>query len=250
MIDILLRVGLTWRTGYLVAALLYAALALVYVVTGRIWKQASFTSGPPLKGEMLQALRRPWVWLGIAMFFFYTGVEGTAGQWSFTYLTRARATAADQARFWVGAYWGTFTVGRVLFGVIANRFPADKLLRIAMLCAIVAAGLLWWTPTPLVGYLALALLGLALAPIYPLSIAETPRRVGRHLAHYATGFQVSSAGLGIAILPWLFGILAAQVGLEIMGPALVGGSVLLFLLELVGSRRSMNQHVADPRQGD
>ena len=248
LMDITVKLGLRWQTGYLVAALLYGALALAYLVTGGIWKQASLSSGPPLKGEMLQALRRPWVWLGIALFFIYTGVEGTAGQWSFTYLTRAQGTSAEQARFWVGAYWGTFTLGRVLFGLIANRFPADKLLRIAMLCAAAAAGLLWWNPTPLVGYLALALLGLALAPIYPLSITDTPRRVGRQLAHYATGFQVSSAGLGIAVLPWLFGVTAAQFGLGIMGPALVGGSLLLFLLERISSRRSMNLDVPDTGQ--
>jgi fucose permease len=249
LMDIVARMELGWQTGYLVSALLFGALALSFFVTAKIWKQVSLVDETPPKGEIFQALRRPWVWLGIALFFVYTGIEGTAGQWSFTYLTRAQATPAEQARFWVGAYWGTFTVGRVLFGLIANRFPADKLLRISMLCATVAAGLLWWNPIPLVGYLALALLGLMLAPIYPLSITDTPRRVGRRLAPYATGFQVSSAGLGIALLPWLFGVTAARAGLEIMGPALVGGTLLMLVLERAGSCRSVNLYTADAGQG-
>ena len=102
--------------------------------------------------------------------------------------------------------------------------------------AAVGAALLWWNPPQLPGYLALGLIGLALAPIFPLLIADTPARVGRQLAPHAVGFQVSAAGLGFAVLPLLIGVSAERVGLEIIGPILAGSALLMLLVNAAAAR--------------
>jgi fucose permease len=74
----------------------------------------------------------------------------------------------------------------------------------------------------------LVLLGLACAPIYPALIAATPRRVGHAHTPATVGSQVGAAVLGAAIFPGLMGVLAARLGLEIIGPSLVAlGAALL-----------------------
>jgi fucose permease len=79
-------------------------------------------------------------------------------------------------------------------------------------------------------------LGLLLAPIFPLLIAETPSRVGpRHAAH-AIGFQVAAATLGAGILPALAGRLARETSLEAIGPFLLGTTLLLLVLHERGAR--------------
>ncbi len=78
------------------------------------------------------------------------------------------------------------------------------------------------------------ILGIAQAPIFPLLITTTPERVGHEHAANAIGFQVSAAGVGVALLPRLAGTLASRAGLEIIGLFLV-----VILLLMVGLHEIM-----------
>ena len=62
-------------------------------------------------------------------------------------------------------------------------------------------------------------------------------------AHNAIGFQVAAAALGQSLLPALVGLISPALGLEVVGPALVVASSVLFVLhEALGfpSARSSN----------
>ena len=98
--------------------------------------------------------------------------------------------------------------------------------------------MLWWNGADLVSFLGLALMGFAQAPIFPLLVSITPKRVGDEHAANAIGFQVAAAGLGVGILPGLAGILAAKLGLEIVGPFLLVASIIMLLLHEVLIRSS------------
>jgi fucose permease len=90
-----------------------------------------------------------------------------------------------------------------------------------------------------VGFLGLALIGFSLAPLFPLLISHTPKRLGAAHAPNAIGFQVAAAGLGLSLVPGLAGVLAESLGLEIIGPFLLLASIATFLLhEVIVSRRS------------
>jgi fucose permease len=97
----------------------------------------------------------------------------------------------------------------------------DTLLRICMLTAILAAGVIW-LDVPILSWLALAVLGLVLAPVFPILIADTPGRLGASQTANAVGLQIAVAMLGGAALPAGVGVLAARSSLEIVGPCLLG----------------------------
>jgi fucose permease len=106
-----------------------------------------------------------------------------------------------------------------------------------MLVCILAAGLLW-ANIPVVSWLALAVMGLAFAPIFPILIAETPARLGHAQAANAIGLQVAAAVAGGAALPALLGVLAARVSLEVLCPALLVAGVAQLVLHEVLTRRT------------
>jgi fucose permease len=164
------------------------------------------------------------------MFFAFTGLEVSGGQWPYTLFTEARAVPPATAGFWVSVYWASLTVGRILFGLAARRVRTVHLLRATMLGCVCGTALIWWNPAQTVSFLGLALLGFSLAPIFPLSISDTPRQLGARHAPNAIGFQVAAASLGIAVLPGLGGVLAERVGLEVIGPYLVALAVAMFTL--------------------
>ncbi len=105
-----------------------------------------------------------------------------------------------------------------------------------MLGAPAAALLIWSDQSRTLNFLGLVLLGFSLAPIYPLLIAETPKRLGAAHAANAIGFQVSAAYIGTATIPGLTGILAQGSGLEIVGPVLFSTAAVLLVLHEVSLR--------------
>jgi MFS family permease len=82
----LLRVGLSWRWGFTAVALAYLALALGITLTRRQWRTPRRAPGMPAANSaigLFVTLRRPVVWLSIAIFFVYTGLEMVAGNGAF-----------------------------------------------------------------------------------------------------------------------------------------------------------------------
>jgi fucose permease len=231
----ILNLGFSWRWGYAVAAFLCGLLALAFGLTRSRWRLSGSDAGvegdPQQKGARSRVtLGLPVVWLGIAAFFVFTGVEVSAGQWPYSLFTEARGIAPATAGLWVSVYWGSLTVGRIVLGPVVDRLGITTTLRACMLGAVLGAALIAWGGTDVLSFAGLAVMGFALAPIFPSLMTATPGRVGFAHAANAIGFQVSAASLGGAILPGVAGVLAANLGLEIIGPYLVLSAILLFLL--------------------
>ncbi len=235
--------GASWRTGYALIGTMLAALAIPFIAARRRWEDdkrvepvvmdAPGNAGPveleqpPISG--FSALRNGRVWLQIALFFFYTGIEVTAGQWSYTVLTEARGVPAPAAGTWVAAYWGGLLAGRLLLGFVVERMGQVRMIRFATLGVLFSAVIFAVTRNAL-GAVALPLLSFSLASIFPGLMAETPRRVGDHLAPHAVGFQVSAFTLGIALIPSAAGLLSERFGLEAVAYVIAGCAVMLVVL--------------------
>jgi len=251
-----LNSGLSWSIGYLGVAFAQLGLAAGYaVLRGRFSSGSASAASPSAMTAGGRALlKMPLAWLSVIIFLVYAGVEVTAGQWAYSLFTEGRGMPTVTAGVWVSAYWAALTVGRFVFGIVVSHVSVDALLRGCMLVAIVAAALLW-----LNAVWALAIVGLVLAPIFPSLIATTPARLGNQHTADAVGWEVGGAVVGAALLPGGVGVLAARFGLEIVGPCLLAGACVLFVLHeaLIGlsrasepqrSARSRTDAAASPQQ--
>ncbi len=233
--------GHGWRLGYVLLAGSLLGMAACFQLTVGLWAlpavEAGGVTGGSVAGRLRDALREPRVRANALLFFLYTGAEASAGQWAYSLLTESRGLTPAAAGVAASAYWGSIFAGRLAFGLVAHRVAPAALLRIGMAGAPLAALVLCVTRGGAGGFAGLFALGLLLAPIFPLLIAETPSRVGERHAAHAIGFQISAATLGAGALPALAGILARHAGLESLGPFLLGTTVLLLLLHERGARR-------------
>jgi fucose permease len=232
-----------WRVGYAVVGAAQLALAAAFALTAARWKvqrkpeSDAETHLMDYKTPLRETLRERGAWLSIFLFFIYTGIELTLGHWAYTLLTESRGIAPDLAGLWAGSYWATFTVGRVLAGIYARRMALRRLLTGSMLLALCGALLLWWNPTEWVSLAGVALVGFAIAPIFPGLVSGTNGRVSaRHTAN-TIGMQISAAGLGIALLPGLAGAIAQRTSLEIIPAYMAGMIVVLLMIFTFANRR-------------
>jgi len=243
--------GLSWRVGFWIVAGLQLALALCFGLTRRLWSDpAPRSSGAePVRGAALAAtLRLPITWLGITLFFAYTGAEIATGQWVYSLLTEERGVSTTLAGTWVSLYWASLTLGRILFGFVVQRISPTTLLRWCMAGALLSALLIWLNLAPWPTFAGIALMGLCLAPQFPLLISATPEYLGAAHGANGVGLQVAAASLGGAALPSLIGVLAAWYNtLEVLGPFLFVTTLLmtaLFELLTLNRRATSAQSVS------
>lgn len=229
----LLAAGLVWRLAY--AGIVGAELALLVAVatTWRSWSGTRSTStrtaepGPPVPLALVGA--------SLAMFFVYTGVEVGAGQWSYTFLTAARALPGTAAGLAVSGYWAGLTLGRLAAFATAARVGPLRLLHASVVVTVAALALYWWVRSPPAGVAVLAVAGAGLGPIFPSLVALTPSRVGEAAASRAVGLQIATAGAGGSLVPAAIGVVLQGGGPGLLAPCLAAGAAALLALHVVTS---------------
>lgn len=205
----------SWRLGYAVVAVALASLTLVFIATRRHWDSPSAAKSKDVAPVSLSSvLRIPLVWLQIAIFFVYTGLELTLGQWSYTLLTESRGISQTVAGTLVTMYWASILAGRILLGFVVERIGIDRLLRYSMVGAVVGSAILVYGSHPDYLALGLVLAGFGLSPVFPCLMSRSPQRLGSSLSAHAIGLQVSASMLGGAGLPSFAGFLAQHESLE------------------------------------
>jgi fucose permease len=241
IMTLILKSELHWQGGFAGLAIFQGLLMLMVFATRKNLLPTSQALDEPRANQagytLRSALAVPLVWICLAVFFFYTGSEVTTGQWVYSLFTLARNIDTTTAGLWTGIFWGAFTGGRVLLGLAVERIGLFWFERICIMLSVVGAVLLWWNPTTVVSFLGLALVGFAFGPIFPTLVSYTPALFGEGLASPVISLEIGTASLGIAVLPWLAGILAKYQGLEVVGPYIFAANMLLWLsFELLAAR--------------
>lgn len=224
---IIMTIGLaslsSWEFAYRIVAAVQIALAVCFALTLGMWTR---DAGPEdatavkkltdYQTPLGETLQRPQVWLSVILFFLYVGAEMSLGTWTYTLLTESRGIDVTLAGFFAGSYWLTFTVGRIIAGLFASRVGVNKLVFGGLSGALLGAGLLVWNPSASANVVAVAIIGLSIAPIFPAMMSGTRARVGDDYAANTIGMQMTATGLGTAVIPGLMGVLAHRISLEII----------------------------------
>ena len=241
--------GHSWRWGYAISAVVQGVFTVTFALTRNQWRMADRRPGAASGAKVVEAAswretaRLPLLWVGIAMLGSSNGTQATAGQWTYTLFTEGRGIDAAIAGVWSGLYWASITVGRVAVGIVGDRVPIATILRVCTAGLIAGAALIWWNPAAPVSFLGLAMMGLFIAPMYPLLVLLMPRLVGvEHVAN-AIGFQIAAGSVTVALTPALAGVLAERISLEVIGPFLLFTTTLLLGAHEI-SRRVMAKRAA------
>ena len=216
-----------WRGGYVTVSVLQVLLAACFLFTLKSWNAPKGSAAVGAKftdydTPVLKTLSHPPVWASLLIFFLYTGVEGTVGFWAYTILTESRHIAPSVAGIWTGIYWGTFTLGRVFAGFYSKRLSINALVRLSLFAGLCGAVIFRLNISAALNLAGLILTGLAIAPIFPSLVSGTAGRVGDIHAGNTIGMQMAAAGLGIAVIPALAGVIAGKFSPEAIPLFLTG----------------------------
>jgi FHS family Na+ dependent glucose MFS transporter 1 len=151
-------------------------------------------TGPTLIKKVLGAF--------VLLFLFCQGAESGFGGWIYV-IAQDHGFSEGAAAKLLSSFWATFTIGRVLAIVVATRVRPKHMLTIDLLGAIACTIVLLTVPGPAGLWIGTIVLGLALASVFPASLALA----GEYLP--LTGTVTSrifvGASVGTISMPWLIG---------------------------------------------
>jgi fucose permease len=211
----------SWRGSFMAMAATFLAIGLVVGYRRRDWIHTARDGGRPARAAAGQPRsdRRALVLL-IGMFVLGSGLEGTAGDWSYTQLTAGRLLSGGLASTGASLFWAGLAAGRVALGLLGNRVTPMRLLDTGVGVATLAALAFWLAPPLMSALIALPILGAAVSVLFPLLLSITPSRVGAHMASHAIGYELAAGTLGGGGLPALTGLVLQSAGVLSLGPLL------------------------------
>jgi fucose permease len=120
-------------------------------------------------------------------------------------------------------------VSRGFAAFVLLFMKAASILRVAVILACGASVLLILAHSSLIGGIAIFLLGITLAPVYPLLIAQSFSQV-RQTSD--TRWILAASGFGGSMLPWLTGGISSQLGSLRAGIVTIPVALLLMIFLL------------------
>ncbi len=242
-----LQRGESWSRGYLLIAVLQAALTFILFLSLGLWKgkdaekrkRKSFLESDKesskkafrkssADGKKLLSFREIFALPGakecIAAFFFYCAIEQTIGLWSGSFMVYSLQIDAKLAASLVALFYFGITFGRFLAGIFSAKWTDEQMILGGI--GILFGGILllflaaYFSERRVFGsefrqliiILSLLFMGLGCAPIYPAIIHSTPRNFGAENTSALIGKQMAAAYIGSLSLPPLFGVLAKGFG--------------------------------------
>jgi fucose permease len=204
-----------WQTSYL--AIAGAALLVAALIAGTAWAWRSDSPVPqqargPLR-PLLALLRLRAAWLLIMIVICYP-LESIVARWGYALLVSASALTPGHGSMAIIGFWSCFTLGRLISGLVAGRVRQDLLLGLSA-GGVALGALLLQIPLGAGGLLlSLAILGGAMAPVYPLLIAQVAHRLGPDHTPMAIGLLACVGSIGGTSWSGLTGVLAERWGLD------------------------------------
>ena len=232
----------SWRPAYLVQVVLDLGMAALWLRQRRRDRALAAVTPPPDPVASSSQPSDGWsrrrytgaVIAGMSVFFVYTGLEVGAGQWEASFCRGHLHLSAGATGLAAFGYWGALTAVRI--GLALRTVRPQAVVRWGSGIGVLACAVIWWQPGAAVTVAAFAVLGGALAGVFPALIALTPVRLGAQRAHNVIAWQVGAAAAGGAGLSAIIGLLIGAISLAVLGPAIVVLAVILVAAELILDR--------------
>ena len=217
----------SWHGGYLIIGGMQAAITALLLLTLPLWKRggtdeqlaeqalsedegSAAEECAPLTNR--QMLKLPGALAAVGSFGCYCALESSTGLWVASYLVMVRDIDAATAASIVSLFFIGITVGRLLSGFAAGALNSVQQIRLGQACIAAGIVLLLLAPVTAVIWLAVGLIGLGCAPIYPSIVALTPHRFGAHASQGLVSLQMAFAYTGTSLVPPIFGLVTGAGG--------------------------------------
>ncbi len=215
--------GHTWNMGYRYIAFLQIGLTAILFISLPLWgkkkekledrgRDREKTITMPIR----EVIRIPGAKEIMIAFFCYCALEQTTSLWASSYLNLHIGLSAETSASYAGLFFIGITVGRFLSGFLTLKLNDRQMIRLGQVLILVGAITLILAPGAKLALIALVVIGLGCAPIYPSIIHSTPQNFGKDNSQAMIGVQMAAAYVGNIIMPPFFGWIANKISVSLL----------------------------------
>jgi fucose permease len=233
--------GATWTQGYRTIGIIQFCLVLVLLISLPLWsKNAAKKHSSLTKTEKPASYRSLLVLPGLKemliVFFCYCTIEAVTGLWGSSYLVTRRNISPENAARWIALFYAGITIGRFISGFMSMKLTNCQMIRAGQ-CIIACGIAALFLPFNAILAAVFFVIGLGCAPIFPSLIHETPENFSSKHSQVIIGMQMSSAYIGVTLMPPLFGRLAGYLDFSIFPLFLVIVLIIKIVITETGNRK-------------
>lgn len=233
--------GQGWNMGYRYISYIQMVFTLIVFLSVPLWKKKAIKDGVGLSTAgatekkhrerampLREVVRIPGAKSIMLTFFCYCSIESTVGLWTGSYLTLHSGLSAEKAASFSSLLFLGIMIGRGLNGFLTFKF-SDRQLITTGLSIVLVGIILLLIPfgSTVVTLVAIMLIGLGCAPVYPCLMHSTPGYFGAENSQAIIGVQMASAYVGTSLMPPVFGLIANHINIGLFPVYLL---VLLVLI--------------------
>ncbi|SFM20376.1 MFS transporter, FHS family, glucose/mannose:H+ symporter [Paenibacillus sp. 1_12] len=185
----------------------------------------------------------------ILLFFVYVGLEMSLVNFLPSILLETMHIDAAFAALSVSFYWGAMIVGRLVCGLLAEKFGYTRYLLWSTIGTFIVLACFLFVKTAWAAFAIITLMGLLMSGLFAIAlIFSNSLFPGR--TEQTTSKLIAASGLGGACMSWLTGRFMEQTSIAFTLYFLVGLSALMVLLIVVMTRLKPIQATATPSTAD
>jgi fucose permease len=202
------------------------------------FRNAPLPAGTPVAAAR-QAALPPAFWAYWFVVTFSCAFEFSVLLWSPAFLERVIGLSAAEAATAASGFFIGSLSGRIALRALVQRLPARSILIAAFITGFVGFALYWGVDRPWAAIIGVFMLGLCVAPQYPLTMSLA-LGVAKGAHDAASARMTLAFGLAVLLAPALLGALADIVGLRyahLTLPTLTAAGLTAFLIAGALTRR-------------
>ncbi|KAE9373961.1 MFS general substrate transporter [Stipitochalara longipes BDJ] len=169
------------------------------------------------------------VWAALLFIGLYTGAETGEAGWIVSFLMRERGGGA-MSGYASAAFYSGLTSSRVMLLPLTALLTEKRAVAFYALIALVMQIVIWTSPSFLVDFIAVAVGGFVMGPVYPVTVALVTKATPHGYHPGALSLMACVGQSGSALFPFVVGLLADAYGIEVLQPVLVTLFVVMSVL--------------------
>lgn len=234
-----------WKEGYRWTAYIQIGILLVVILTLPLWRKNEEETG---EGDndtagIRETVKVPGVFPTLIAFFAYCAGEATCFLWTSSYFAGTKTGISDGVIASFGSLiFGGLMIGRLISGVVSNRFGDKKLIRMGIATELVGIMMVMMpTEKYFLSAVGFVVIGTGMGPIYPAIQHMAPEKFGKRYSAAVIGLQMASAYVGSTFMPMVFGHLQQRFGIWIMPWYLLVFALLNIVLLEISYKSGTNE---------
>ena len=170
-------------------------------------------------------------YINTVLLFFYLGFEYSVNGWFITYLKDTGIMSVSLATTLVSITWIAILISRLFIAKISQNISPKKIMVFDSLGLLIGFIMLISTKNVFIIVISLFILGLFMAPVFPLSYAVSKESL--HGSAFAMTMFTALTAIGGIITPYILGVISNTFNMSTAVFMLIVNAILIFILSCI-----------------